>query len=298
MPKLLVPDNLEWDLTGLPVEVARVPRGRVPSEHEDAEGLIAWGISRAALAESVPHLPRLRWVQTLSAGVDHLTGLDLPGSVTICNGKGLHDAPVAEHTVALLLAGVRGLHRLRDAQREGRWGQGDYWARSRAESSGERSELRTLEDARVLVLGMGAIGVAIARALQPLGARVEGVAQAAGEREGFTVHALGALDSLLPATDVLVMVLPDTPATRGILSRERIARLPRHAWVVNVGRGNAIDEEALADAIEARSLGGAALDVFTREPLEPESRLWQLPDVIVSPHVAGGEAAGSRYSTP
>ena len=226
MPTLLVPDSFGWALPDLELDVRRFPaRGPVPDDARDADALLAWGVPRAALAAAMRDLPRLRWVQTLSAGVEHILEAGPPERVTLCNGRGLHDQPVAEHTVALLLAAVRGVPRLVSAQRERRWAQDVHWAVNRGEHP-RPPRLETLEGARVLVLGMGSIGLAIARRLEPFGAVVEGVAQAAGERGGFVVHALADLDGLLPRADALVMVLPDTPATRGLLSRERIARLP------------------------------------------------------------------------
>ena len=101
------------------------------------------------------------------------------------------------------------------------------------------------------------------------------------------MYEIGRLDEVLPQSDLLVMCLPDTPMTRGIISRERIAKLPRGAFVVNVGRGSAIDEDALVDALEDDRLAGAALDVFSTEPLPEDSRLWDTKNLLITPHVAG-----------
>lgn len=284
MPTLLVPDSLAWTLPDLPLDVVRFgPGAPVPP---DADALVVWGLGANRLAPLLGELPRLRWVQTFSAGVNHVLVPELAPDVVLSNGRGIHDAPVVEHAVAMLLAGVRGLHRLRDAQRERAWSANPHWSLKPGDARPDA--LETLEGARVLVLGMGSIGLGIARALVEFGARVEGVARTAGGRGGFRTHALEDLDELLPAADALVMVLPETPATVGLLSRDRLALLPARAWVVNVGRGSAVDERALADALEAGELGGAALDVFATEPLPPDSRLWTLENAIVSPHQAGG----------
>ena len=155
----------------------------------------------------------------------------------------------------------------------------------------------TLEGARVLIVGMGAIGIEIARRLQPFGALVEGVAMSAGTRGGFTTHALSDLDALLPVFDAVILVLPNTPQTVGLLSKERLALMKNTAWIVNVGRGNAIDEQALCAALEAHSIGGAALDVTEREPLPSDSKLWHAPNCIITPHIAGGGPNWARKAS-
>ncbi len=114
------------------------------------------------------------------------------------------------------------------------------------------------------------------------------MARTAGVRDGTEVYGEESLAELLPRTDALVMILPGSASTRHALGAERLRLLPRHAWVVNVGRGTSIDEAALADALDAGAIGGAALDVFEAEPLPPASRLWKTPNTVVSPHAAGG----------
>jgi phosphoglycerate dehydrogenase-like enzyme len=279
--RILIPDAVPFPLPDLPLEVIHFEaRGAVPASL-DAEAVLVWGLPARTL-EPLLQLPSLRWVQALTAGIDHVLKLQPRPQITVCNGKGLHDAPTAELAVALLLAAVRRLHVFRDLQHTATWGKDAY------QQALEGGSEMTLEGSRVLVVGMGAIGVEIARRLQPFGALVEGVAMAAGVRGGFTTHALSDLDALLPLFDAVVLVLPNTPQTVGLLSKERLALLKRKAWVVNVGRGNAIDEAALLEALEARAIGGAALDVTEREPLPQDSGLWHAPNCIITPHVAGG----------
>jgi phosphoglycerate dehydrogenase-like enzyme len=279
--RILIPDSITFDIDGLPLEVIRFPARAVPETNLDAEALLVWGMPRTTL-EPLLNAPSLRWVQTLTAGVDHVLNLQPRAEIAVANGKGIHDAPTAELAVALLLAAVRRLHHFRDAQGRAHWDRAAYNEALAGQS------LMTLEGARVLILGMGAIGVEIARRLQPFGCVVEGVANSAGIRDGFTTHALSDLDQLLPHFDAFVLALPDTPETQGILSRDRLNRLNPRAWVVNIGRGSAIDEDALCDVLEAGRIGGAALDVVTREPLSESSRLWRIPNCILTPHVAGG----------
>jgi phosphoglycerate dehydrogenase-like enzyme len=147
---------------------------------------------------------------------------------------------------------------------------------------------RTLRGARVTIWGFGGIAQTLAPHLTALGATVTGVARTAGERHGFPVVATNDLPDLLPRTDVLIMILPSTPETERALGAAQLALLPPHAWLVNVGRGSTVDEAALLDAIRSQRLAGAALDVFDTEPLPHDSAFWDEPNVIVSPHAAGG----------
>lgn len=289
MPSILVPDAVNWSLPALPFEIHRfAAQGPLPEQGLHAEALVVWNVPRKTLFPLVEAMPNLRWIQALSAGIDHVLASPLQPETVVCNGRGLHDAPTAEMAVALLLSAARGLHTFRDLQLKATWDRSAY----NAQLEQGAKYLGTLEGAFVLILGMGAIGLEIARRLQPFGARVEGVATSAGVRDGFVTHAFGSLDELLPSVDALVMVLPDTPETQGILSRERIAKLNPKAWVVNVGRGSSVDEPALIEALEAHRIGGAALDVTSKEPLPSESKLWRLENVILAPHVGGG---GPRF---
>ena len=288
--RMLIPDTVQFPLPPLPLEVIRFdPRAALP-EDLDAEALLVWGVPGRVL-EPLLQLPSLRWVQTLTAGVDHVLNLQPRAQITVANGKGLHDAPTAELAVALLLAAVRRLHIFRDSQNAAVWNKDAYQQALEGDSE------MTLEGARVLIVGMGAIGVEIARRLQPFGALVEGVAMSAGTRGGYTTHALGDLDGLLPVFDAVILVLPNTPQTVGLLSKERLALLKKTAWVVNVGRGSAIDEAALLEALEKHSIGGAALDVTEREPLPSDSRLWHAPNCIITPHIAGGGPNWARKAS-
>ena len=126
--------------------------------------------------------------------------------------------------------------------------------------------------------------------LDALGAEVRGVARSEGERSGFPVIAEQRINEVLPETDVLIMILPGVESTRNALGAERLALLPDHAYVVNVGRGTTIDEAALVDALESGSIAGAGLDVTAVEPLPADSPLWDARNLILTPHAAGGRA--------
>jgi phosphoglycerate dehydrogenase-like enzyme len=289
--KLLLPGTVDLDLdlpTGVEAVVYDVDRP-VPGAHLDAEALVVWGNPADQLRDAARRLTRLRWVQTLAAGPDAVLAAGFAPQVTITGGTGLHDVTVAEHALALTLAAARRLHTLVRAQIGHRWA---------AELGGlqpvhEPGAFRTLRDARVAIWGFGGIAATLAPLLAALGAHVTGIARTAGERHGFGVVTAADLPRLLPGTDVLIMILPATADTERALNAEVLALLPPHAWLVNVGRGATVDEGALLAALRAGRLAGAALDVFAAEPLPPGSGLWDEPDVIVSPHAAGGRPIGA-----
>lgn len=290
--KVLLPRTLPEEPPEPPAGVvyARYPsRGPVPEEHRDAEGMLVWGAGTQALREIFPTLPRLRWVQTLAAGPDAVLDAGPPEHVLVTSGRGLHDGPVAEHTLALVLAAVRRLDRTLEAQRAHEWRPR---LRREEDPPSPRPDPFTLAGARVTVWGFGSIASRLAPLLTALGAEVVGVARSAGERHGYRVVAESQLEPELAVTDVLVMILPATPATRRALDARRLAALPPHAWVVNVGRGATVDEEALLDALRSGRLAGAALDVTATEPLPPDSPLWDAPNVLLTPHVAGNRPVG------
>lgn len=260
------------------------PRAPIPEHDHDAEVLVSWGSTPALMKAAATQLTRLRWVQSLAAGPDVEVAAGFDPGVVITSGRSLHDDTVAEHALALILAGLRGLRQLIPAQAEHRW-RSDLGG-VRIEGSDGRVE--TLAGANVLIWGFGAIGQSLAPHLTALGAAVTGVARSAGERGGYRVIAERDLPGELARTDVLVMILPHAPDTRGALNATVLAHLPARAWVVNVGRGSTVDEDAVVAALRGGTLAGAALDVFATEPLPPESPLWEAPNVIITPHAAGG----------
>ena len=244
----------------------------IPGEFKDAEVFYGFGIKTAATSKS------LKWLCVPSAGVDFILK---PGSFAnedclLTNSSGSYGVSIAEHSIAVALMMMRKITYEYEMSLKGKWG--------------ERVPQRSLKDARITVLGTGDIGCCFAkraRAFEP--ASLIGVCRSGKCDNPLFDRVLKSqdLDSVLPDTDLLVMSLPDTAETRGILSRERLALLPEGAFIVNVGRGSAIDEDALADALDAEKLGGAALDVFVQEPLPEDSRLWKTRNLLITPHVAG-----------
>lgn len=291
MTTILLPSTMSDD-PALPADV-RVVRydvhEPVPDDAVDAEVLVLWGNDPEQTADAARRLTHLRWVQTLAAGPDAALAAGFADEVVLTSGRGLHDGPVAEHTLALVLAAARRLPDLVRAQGEHRWA-GELGGMQEAQPG---NAFRTLDGAHVLIWGFGSIAARLAPLLSALGAQVTGVATAAGDRYGFPVVSPFDLPDHLPYTDVLISLLPATEQTRHAVDAGVLSLLPPRAWVVNVGRGATLDESALLDALRSGRLAGAALDVFETEPLPAGSPLWDEPRVLISPHAAGGRPRGA-----
>ncbi len=225
---------------------------------------------------------RLRWLCSDFAGVEkYLDEAIWPSpDCLLSNSSGAYGPAIAEHIVMVLLMLLRRMPEYQSALAERAWPC--------------LTPIRSLTGSRVVVLGTGDVGRSAARRLRALGAAVTGVCRSGrAEEPAFDrVLPVGQLNELLPQADALVMALPATAETAGVLSRERIALLGPQALVVNVGRGSAIDQPALVEALTARRLAGAALDVMEPEPLPPDHPLWQCPNTILTPHVSGNMALG------
>jgi phosphoglycerate dehydrogenase-like enzyme len=228
------------------------------------EVLLVWDFLSDAVREAWHAVDdSLKWVHTASAGVDRLTfpGL-LESDVTLTNSRGVFDRPMAEYVLGLVIAMAKDLPGTLAAQARREW---------------RHRETEPVTGRRVVVVGGGPIGRAIAELLGAVGMDVTLV----GRRE------FGDLPRLLPSAEWLVLAAPLTDATRGMLDAETIALLPPTARVINVGRGALVVEPDLVAALQEGRLAGAALDVFATEPLPADSPLWTLPGVIVSPHMSG-----------
>jgi len=297
MVKLLYPTSIALnisDLEGFSVSLHPYDvKQPIPEDLIDAEILITWTNSAANLKDAASRLKNLKWIQSLAAGPNDVlnAGFDAK-KITITTGSGLHDRTVAEHALGLLLLAARKCREMRDYQTKSPPRMPQHLGGPLPDRP--KGSFTSLRDANVLVWGFGNIAKTLAPSLRVLGANVTGVARNKGVRDGIEVYAEDDLPTLLPKTDALVMILPGSDATKHALNAERLALLPKHAWIVNVGRGTSIDEGALATAISKGEIGGAALDVFETEPLPQESKLWGLKDVFVSPHAAGGRPQGSE----
>jgi phosphoglycerate dehydrogenase-like enzyme len=242
---------------------------------EEADGVVWTG------GDELPVLPeRVRWLQLPAAGVERWIA-ELPDGPVVTSMAGAFAVPVAEHALALILALA---HRIPEAARAAEW-------------SGLREGTRTLEGATVAIVGAGGIGRALIGMLAPLGARVLAVTRRGRPVPGAdeTVPSDG-IDDVLPRADVVVLAAPAAPGAPPILDAAHLARLQRHAHVVNIGRGTLVDTDALLTALEGGRLGGAALDVVDPEPLPAGHPLWDRDDVVITPHVGTAPDAELRHA--
>jgi phosphoglycerate dehydrogenase-like enzyme len=245
-------------------------RSDLPDGAEEVEFLVPPFIGAERLHAALARMPRLQVVQVMSAGVDQFVGT-LPEGVTLCNGRGAQDTATAEHAATLVLAAQRAIPEFVRHQSEGTW-------QPRATPG--------LADKTVLVLGYGSIGAALEKRLAPFEAEFLRVARR--PRDG--VHGLEALPDLLPEADVVVVVLPLTDETRGLLDKELLSRMKDGALVVNIARGQVIDNDALLAELASGRLR-AALDVTDPEPLPEGHALWSAPGLLLTPHVGGNTPA-------
>ena len=289
--KILIPDTTDIDPADLAGhEVVRYDaQAPVPQEHADAQVLVDWGTPLDVLQETARRLTRVELVQALAAGPDAVLKAGFRQQAVLCAGIGLHTLTVAEHALALMLHLVRQLPAAARSQEKHLWDQ----QLGGLQPLHPEGRLTTLLDARVLIWGFGAIGQHLAGLCTAMGSTVTGVARSAGERGGYPVVTPEQLPEQLPETDVLVLILPHDPATERALDQERLDALPPHAFVVNVGRGSTVDEDALVEALGSGSIAGAAIDVASREPLPADSALWAAPHLTITPHMAGGRPLGA-----
>jgi len=268
--------------------------GRTPDQQTAFDAMLAkadvlYGIPDvrpSALASAVRSNPGLRWVHTMAAGgggqvkAAGLTDEELR-RVVFTTSAGVHGGPLAEFALFGVLAGAKDLPRLQQLQANREWP--GRWAMNQV---GEQT---------VLVIGLGGIGAEIARLLKAFGATVLGVKRTAGPVAGVDeVHSTDALAELVGRADAIVVTLPGTSATKGLINGEVLQAAKPGVVVVNVGRGEVIDEPALVDALRSGRVSSAYLDVFTTEPLPADSPLWGLPTVVISPHTAALNASEDR----
>lgn len=249
-----------------------LPGQPVTQEDVDWAQVILGNVPAAMLHGS----PALEWLQTNSAGVEpYIQPGVLAGDTLLTNATGAYGLAIAEHMLGMLLELFKKLELYRDAQKSGAW-----------QSQGA---VKAVYGSTVLVLGMGDIGGEFAARCKALGAKVIGVRRSPRPCPEYAdeVHLLEDLDSLLPQADVVAITLPGTDATRGLMSRERLAKMKEGAVLLNVGRGFIVDTEALCDALERGYLSGAGVDVTDPEPLPPTHRLWNIPTAVVTPHISG-----------
>ena len=244
----------------------------------EADAAFAIALSKEAIARAT----RLRWLHCSGHAVGHFPLAELAArGVVVTNSRGIQSVPIAEHVMACLLALARRLPQTLRDQQDRMWrpnvltGEASPWL---------------IAERTIGIIGVGSIGEAIAVRAKAFGMRVVGMRRnpARGVPAGFdeVVGAAGR-DRLLGESDVIVIAAPLTPETNRLLDAASIATMKPGAILINVARGQLVDEAALAEALESGRLGGAALDVFTTEPLPPDSPFWALPNVVVTPHNSG-----------
>ena len=261
------------------LEVVHLPNyDRVMEEIADTDIAISWSLR----GEQIKAAKKLRWIHSTAAAVHQMMTPELRATeVIVTNARDVHGPVVAEHAIALAFALAKRLPQAVRYQEQAHWGQYDLWF--------SEPRPRELNGATMTIIGLGAIGTPLAKLAKALGMRVVAVREhpERGREVADAVHGFEDLDSALTAGDFVVLAVPVTPKTRHLMNAARLARLKPDAYLINVGRGVLIDEAALVEALRARSFAGAALDVTTEEPLPANSPLWQMDNVLITPHIAG-----------
>ncbi|HSG50385.1 MAG TPA: D-2-hydroxyacid dehydrogenase [Longimicrobiales bacterium] len=275
-PDLLRPPRYAADHKGK--DVARTPDQEERWQELLGRATILFDFDMTHLDDLPAVAPNVRWIQATSAGIGQFVrrmeyARRMPDTV-FTTASGVHARPLAEFVLLSMLSHVRGLLPTVHAQRRHHW---------------ERFAGTDLEGRTAVVVGYGKIGVLVGRMASAFGVTVLGVKRHPGGLDPGAVHAheihgTDALPDLLPRADFLVLAAPHTDDTEGMIGAAELAALPRGAVVINIGRGALVDEGALVAALASGHLGGAYLDVFDVEPLPPESPLWDMPNVLVSPH--------------
>ncbi len=250
--------------------------GELAASPEGAEILLLpWRLSEE-MRRRLMALPSLRWVHSVSVGVDHALEA-LPPSVVLTNARGVFDRPIAEMILTYILMALKRMPTFFRQQQARVW---------------QHRRLREAEGLTVGLIGLGHIGQRAAQLLEALGMRVIAVRRHPRGNEAHVERSLPieALDALCAESDFVVVTVPLTPETRHLIGEAQLRAMPESAWLINVARGAVVDEAALIRALREGWIGGAALDVFTEEPLPPDSPLWGMENVIITPH--------NSWSTP
>ncbi len=274
-----IPGIPEEQLKRIEKEAARLgfrtffPENREEAGREAADAEVLFTQSSKLCREA----PKLRWVCTPSAGVDHFLKDGIPDdSVLLTNSSGAYGVTIAEHVVMVTLEMMRRKAEYNAIVRERQWIRNLH--------------IDSIHGSRITLLGTGDIGRECARRLRGFRpACMTGVSRRGEDPEGLfdRTVTVDRLDGILPETDLLICSLPATAETDGLLNAERLALLPETARIVNVGRGNVLDQKALERMLREGKLAGAALDVFAEEPIPAGDSLWECPRLLITPHIAG-----------
>ena len=261
-------------------DLARLERNGDPSRSKELDEIL--GLAEVVYALKLPErlldrAPRLRWIQTISTGVDKILTPELAASrLTVTNMSGIHETTIAEYVLMVMLMFVKQMPRSFYQQIEGRW----KWY-----------PVDVLEGKTVGIIGLGRIGREVARVCKLFNMRVVATRRSAVTRESAdnvdTMYSLSALHDLLGVSDFVVLALPLTSESAGLISERELRAMKQSARIINVARGEIIDEPVLVRALREGWIAGAGLDVYASEPLSPDSPLRHMESVIFTPHVAG-----------
>lgn len=256
------------------VRVTTLPRKEIPSPEilAEVEAILGWG----APAGVLPRMPKLRWIQSLTAGVEGWLALpDLPAGVALTCARGTHRASMPENILGAIFHIAKPYHVIEEDNREHRW---------------TRRMAMPLTGKTLGILGLGEIGGELARKAAGLDMRVIGTRRKAGTAvPGVAdVFAPEQTDEVLAQSDFVVCLLPATPATEDFLDAARFSKMKPTAWLINFGRGAVIKDADLIAAVTEKRIAGAILDVFRTEPLPPTDPFWSTPGILVLPHIGGG----------
>lgn len=278
-------------LVTLPLDERQKNRLEMNFKHQEFVYCLAEDVTKEVIRDAevilgnldpafLQYAEELKWLQLNNAGTEGFCDGALPKGVMLTNATGAYGLAISEHMIGVLFELQKKLNLYEKNQREHLWKK--------------EGHVQVIEGSRVLVIGLGDIGTAFARKMKALGCRTTGIKRREGRKpEGVDdLYTLERLDRELPKADIVALSLPGNEDTRHILNEERIALLKKNAVVINVGRGITVDTEALTRALQEGRIAGACLDVTDPEPLPPEHPLWEIENVILTPHVSGG------YSLP
>lgn len=249
-------------------------------ELPDADILVGYSIRPNQFAAC----RKLKWIHSTAAAVRQLMYPELRASgIEVTNASGVHRVPMAEHIFGTLVALARRFPACVQYQQQSRWAQQEWW-----ENVPAARRPRELRGQTVLFIGFGAIGREVAKIASPLGIRIWAVTRSgtADPKLAERVFSASRLHEALPQADFVILAAPETPETRKMMGAREFALMKPSAYFINVARGALVDEAALIQALQAEQIAGAALDVASEEPLPPQSPLWKLPDVFITPHVS------------
>jgi phosphoglycerate dehydrogenase-like enzyme len=272
-----VPEKLQQEFPQ--IDVVHLPTYDDLARHiTDTEILITWSVR----ADQIKSARRLRWIHSPAAAVHQLMYPELIASdILITNAREVHGPVVAEHVLAQIFALAKKIPQAVHLQQQRLWGQETLW--------NELPRVREIAGATLGLIGVGSIGCEVAKRAAALGMRVIAVREhpEKGTPQGVDdVFATSQLDELLARSDYVVLAAPVTRSTTSLMNTARLAKMKPEACLINVGRGPLVDEAALANALRRHHLGGAALDVFPKEPLPSDSPLWNIDNLLITPHTA------------